>query len=246
MNNHKIQYQGAEPDYRKEKQLPGPVFFKPLSDYTLSISRLEVRLQSAPSEFKYLFRDAIESLTAKSELHKAIEVEIKNSRIPALILHDVYVQHGGESARIDFLMLMNRSVVAVYSADEKQRSVVTPDIPRDFDENLRALAQAQQSTYILWKAMRESRKIPSKVLGRVYTFVVSRSSDYFDGTPRDFSENSLIYNEIRQSVGVVSSDLSGVLKSLYEKDEKPLFRVKQQYAMAEWLSVYSEEVSPEA
>lgn len=243
MLSKESRYAGAETDYRKEKQLPGPVFFKPYFDSTEAVSKLEARLQSAPSESKYLFRDAIESLKAKSEVHRAIANAIAESRVPALVLYDIYVQHGGASARIDFLLLLNQSIAAIYDAEEQQRSFYSPDRPRDFDENMRALGLAQQSTYTLWGAMRTSRKVPSKALRQVHTFVVPYSPHFFDETPRDFRENSLIYNEIRQAVGVLSSELSRILRSLCEKNEKPLFRVKQQYALAEWLAAYSKEVS---
>ena len=94
-------------------KIKGPVFLKESTTMDEQMAALhEAKKNAAPEMAKRIDRD-IQNLNAGSYGESSIAFELKNSNFPMFILHDLYLEHEGLSAQIDFLIVTRRHIYVV-------------------------------------------------------------------------------------------------------------------------------------
>lgn len=89
-----------------------PVFLKEDSMAENQLSQLEELRKSANDETAKAIETEISYVKAGIYGEQTIHYELKNSHIPMLIIHDLYLEHNGLSAQIDY-MIFTRSHIYV-------------------------------------------------------------------------------------------------------------------------------------
>ncbi len=94
-------------------KLKGPVFLKENSDTKLQLDVLNEILITAPDDVKSRIEQDIKLLSLGITGEKQIAFELRNSHIPMYILHDLYLEAGGLTAQIDYLVITKNSVMII-------------------------------------------------------------------------------------------------------------------------------------
>ena len=90
--------------------IKGPIFVKESSQSTEQLAQLQQLLDIAPDDIKGKIQTDIRSLQVGIYGENTIAFELKNSHIPMLILHDLYLVHNDLSAQIDYLILTRKHI----------------------------------------------------------------------------------------------------------------------------------------
>ena len=85
-----------------------PVFLKEDSSLPGQLEVLEELAKSVPPEAAKKLEQEIRNVRAGIIGEQQITFELKNSHIPMYVLHDIYLEHEGLAAQIDFLVLTRR------------------------------------------------------------------------------------------------------------------------------------------
>ncbi len=91
-------------------KLKGPVFIKESSDAEEQLEKLELLHGKAEGELKKLIEQDIKLLNYGIAGEKSLIFELKNSFMPMLILHDLFLEHEGLTAQIDFLVITKKKI----------------------------------------------------------------------------------------------------------------------------------------
>lgn len=94
-------------------KIKGPVFLKETSNAAEQILRLQELLSSAPAECKEQIERDIKLLQTGIYGEEAIAFELKNSHMPMMILHDLYLKQGEFSAQIDYLIVTRKRIFVI-------------------------------------------------------------------------------------------------------------------------------------
>ena len=88
--------------------LKSPVFLKDDSDAERQLAQLEDLCASADGKTKKAIQQEIMLVQAGIAGEKQVHFELENSHIPMYILHDLYLEHDGLSAQIDYLIITRK------------------------------------------------------------------------------------------------------------------------------------------
>lgn len=86
-------------------KLKGPVFIKESSCAENQIEELKKLAESSDGELKEKINTEIRNIKSGLIGEEQIAYELKNSHIPMYILRDLYLEHNGLTAQIDFLVI---------------------------------------------------------------------------------------------------------------------------------------------
>lgn len=91
-------------------KLNGPVFIKETSDAEEQLAKLNMLYEKSEGDVKKLIEQDIKMLNYGIAGEKSIIFELKNSFMPMLILHDLFLEHEGLKAQIDFLVITKKKI----------------------------------------------------------------------------------------------------------------------------------------
>lgn len=96
-------------------KIRGPVFWKESSTATVQLEQLQKRLETAIEELRPKIEQEIKMVQAGIHGENQILFELKNSHIPMIVLHDLFLEHEGLSAQIDYLIITRKHIFVVES-----------------------------------------------------------------------------------------------------------------------------------
>ena len=91
-------------------KLREPVFVKSDSYSEVQLTQLKSLLENVDDSVKDNLQYDIKCLEKGLVGEKAIEFELKNSHIPMYVLHDVFLEHDGLTAQIDYIVITKSGV----------------------------------------------------------------------------------------------------------------------------------------
>lgn len=86
-------------------RLKGPIFYKDDSDAVRQLAQLEALSEKASVEAAKAIKREIMLVQAGIDGEKQVRFELENSHIPMFVLHDLYLEHGGLTSQIDYLII---------------------------------------------------------------------------------------------------------------------------------------------
>jgi len=92
------------------ERIQAPIFVKEDSQSAKQLAQLQQLLADASASICEKIQADIRSLQAGIYGEDTIAFELKNSHIPMLILHDLYLVHNGLSAQIDYIILTHKHI----------------------------------------------------------------------------------------------------------------------------------------
>lgn len=102
-----ISHKGGE-DMGLFDKMKEPIFLKENNNAQAQIERLQVLEPQLNEEGQAIIRQDIKFLEYGIAGEKNIAFELKNSHMPMYILHDIYLEDGGLSAQIDYLVFTKK------------------------------------------------------------------------------------------------------------------------------------------
>lgn len=96
-----------------EKPLSSPVFLKETSDSAVQLEKLKTMLQTAPLDIKQSIERDIRLMEYGIQGENQISFELKNSHMPMVVIHDLYFEHEGLTAQIDYLIVTQKLILIV-------------------------------------------------------------------------------------------------------------------------------------
>lgn len=106
-----------------------PIFLKEDSEASKQLMQLEQLKAEVSGSVKEKLENDIRLIKAGIRGEEAIAFELRNSHIPMIVLHDLFLVHGDLSAQIDYLILTRKAVFVV----ECKNLVGNIEINRDGD-----------------------------------------------------------------------------------------------------------------
>lgn len=82
-----------------------PIFLKEDSEAQVQLKQLQALQAQAAGELKEQLDEEITRINAGIFGEQAIHFELANSHIPMMVLHDLYLEHNGLTAQIDYLIV---------------------------------------------------------------------------------------------------------------------------------------------
>lgn len=96
-------------------KIRGPVFWKESSTSTGQLEQLQKLLEAATEELRPKIEQEIKMVQAGIYGENQILFELKNSHIPMIVLHDLFLEHEELSAQIDYLIITRKHIFVVES-----------------------------------------------------------------------------------------------------------------------------------
>lgn len=93
---------------QKPPNLTGPHFYKNDSDAGLQLQKLKEFRNNAPDPVKKQVDQDIRMLEYGIAGEKNVAFELKNTYMPMIVLHDLYIEHNGLTAQIDYLVITQK------------------------------------------------------------------------------------------------------------------------------------------
>jgi len=97
----------------KPSTLKEPTFMKEFTEDNLQLNELEKLLKVAPKEVSTKIEQDIKLLSYGINGEKNIAYELKNSHMPILILHDLYLEYKGLTAQIDYVVIDRKFILVI-------------------------------------------------------------------------------------------------------------------------------------
>ena len=91
-------------------KLNSPVFYLENSSLSQQLSFLQELLSTASVDAKIAIENEIRLINAGLVGENQIRFELENSHIPMYVLHDLYLEHNGLSAQIDYLIITRHNI----------------------------------------------------------------------------------------------------------------------------------------
>lgn len=85
-----------------------PIFLKESSSASAQLSELQALAENAPIKIKAQIEQDIKTLNAGIYGEENIAFELRNSHMPMIVLHDLYLVHGDLFAQIDYLIITRK------------------------------------------------------------------------------------------------------------------------------------------
>lgn len=90
------------------KNIEGPLFYKKSSEAKNQLEKLEELYKAADKNIKPKIGKDINLLKYGIAGEEKIAFELKNSHLPIIILHDLYIEYSGLSAQIDYFIITQK------------------------------------------------------------------------------------------------------------------------------------------
>lgn len=97
----------------KPSTLREPVFVKEFNEDNKQLSELKELLRIAPEEAKKQIEQDIKLLSYGMVGERNVAYELKNSHMPILILHDLFLEYNDLQAQIDFVVIAQRFILVI-------------------------------------------------------------------------------------------------------------------------------------
>lgn len=97
----------------KSETLKGPTFVKKFSENNKQLKDLEKILKIAPKDLESKIKQEMKCISYGINGEKNIAYELKNSHMPILILHDLYLKYNGLSAQIDYVVIGSKFILVI-------------------------------------------------------------------------------------------------------------------------------------
>lgn len=94
-------------------RLNTPVFYADNSTAAAQLEELEALQSKATGETASLIESEIKNVRAGISGEKQIRYELENSHLPMYVLHDIYLEHNGLTAQIDYLIITRRHIFVI-------------------------------------------------------------------------------------------------------------------------------------
>lgn len=94
-------------------KMNGPVFLKESSDATKQLEQLNRLHQSAAGNVKKQLELDMKLLSYGISGEETIAFELKNSFMPMVVLHDLFLEHEGLAAQIDYLVVTKKKIFVI-------------------------------------------------------------------------------------------------------------------------------------
>lgn len=94
-------------------KLNGPVFLKESSDALEQLEQLNRLHQNAAGSLKKQIELDMKLLTYGISGEETVAFELKNSFMPMVVLHDLFLEHEGLSAQIDYLVVTKKKIFII-------------------------------------------------------------------------------------------------------------------------------------
>jgi len=94
-------------------KLNGPVFLKESSDAAHQLEQLNRLYQNAAGSLKKQIELDMKLLSYGISGEETVAFELKNSFMPMVVLHDLFLEHEGLSAQIDYLVVTKKKVFII-------------------------------------------------------------------------------------------------------------------------------------
>lgn len=98
---------------KQPANLKRPLFYKSDSDAQRQLEKLQELLETAPNDLKSWIEQDIKLLAYGIAGEEAVAFELNNSTLPVIVLHDLYIQHEGLTAQIDYMIITNKLTLLV-------------------------------------------------------------------------------------------------------------------------------------
>lgn len=89
-------------------KIKGPVFLKDDSEAERQLAELQELRKAATGELAEKLDQEIRQVDAGLYGEKAVRYELENSHIPMIVLHDLFLEHEGLTAQIDYLIITRK------------------------------------------------------------------------------------------------------------------------------------------
>lgn len=233
---------------QKQEQLRGPVFVKPFADKSADIKALSDRLEMAPPESKYIFREALSALREKEALHDAVYQELLSSGLPSLVLHDLHIYSKSGSAIADFVILTPRFIATVSCSIKEDVLPLNESGAATSPERLRSNFASEQVAYVLSETFRLQKALSGKFLRNIWpvTLLAEETGDHVATEPvKTFSsECSIMYPEIHRTHRMPADSLGPFFDTLMTDDKSSLeLPVKKLYKLSDLLLSYEKQIA---
>lgn len=97
----------------KPSTLREPIFLKEFNEDSAQLKALQELLKTAPEEKHKQIEQDIKLLSCGMAGEKNVAYELKNSHMPILILHDLYLKYNDLTAQIDFVAINPRFFLVI-------------------------------------------------------------------------------------------------------------------------------------
>jgi hypothetical protein len=94
-------------------KLNGPVFLKETSDAIEQLEQLNRLYQNAAGNLKKQIELDMKLLSYGISGEEAVAFELKNSFMPMVVLHDLFLEHEGLTAQIDYLVVTKKKIFII-------------------------------------------------------------------------------------------------------------------------------------
>lgn len=91
-----------------KRKLNGPVFYKDDSEAERQLAALQELRKKATGKVANAIEEEIRLVQAGIAGEKQVRFELENSHIPMYVLHDLYLEHEGLTAQIDYLIITRK------------------------------------------------------------------------------------------------------------------------------------------
>jgi hypothetical protein len=233
---------------QKQELLSGPVFVKPFSDKSADIKALSDRLEMAPPESKYIFREALSALREKEAMHDAVYQELLSSGLPSLILHDLHIFSKSGSAIADFVILAPQFIATVSCLGKEDEPPISESGATTSPERLRSNFASEQVAYVLSETFRLQKALSGKFLRNVWPITVP-AQEIGDNTVtepvRTFSsECSIMYPEIHRTHRIPADSLGPFFDTLMIGEKATMeLSEKKLYVLSDLLLSYEKQIA---
>lgn len=236
---------------RKEERardLEGPVFLKPFSSKEEEQKALAAKLEAAPPQSKYIFREALESIRGKTAAHKKIYDALSAIERPMIIFHDLLISSKAGSARVDFAVLTSGFALAIRTKEAEKTGRETKIDSDDFSRMYEGDRKSEETAYLLFESIRETGLVSGKSLRSIWPVTILSDADHSgqrDVCERSFSSDfSGIYPEVRRAQILLSTELPGLIEALFEGDyASSEIPVRKLFDLGACLAKYDSEVT---
>jgi hypothetical protein len=228
--------------------MQGPVFIKPFEDKSAEISALSQKLEAAPPAAKFIFREALTSLSEKVKLHTSVFQAISTSGHSFLALHDLNVSCKSGSAAVDFIILSPNYIIVVVCRNHSSKidaKDLWDELPVGSDQDG---GDAEHAAYVVSEMLRTGRILPGKALRNIWPVtavtaeaIEKNQIEAFRSVP---TAPSPVYPEVHKCQMLSPEGLISFLSALNALTAgSELIPVKKLYSASEKLQAYDTEVS---
>lgn len=228
---------------QKPPNLTGPHFYKIDSDAGLQLQKLKEFRNTAPDSVKKQVDQDIRMLEYGIAGEKNVAFELKNTYMPMIVLHDLYIEHNGLTAQIDYLVITQKFNLVIECKNLAGNIEVTKngDFIRTTQfngihkrEGIYSPITQNQRHLAMIKEIRLSSKTNFIMKGLVEKyFDVNYKSVVVLANPKTIINMAQAPKDITAQI-IRCDQLVGYLKNLFNESKSEPSPEKQMYALADF------------